>query len=208
MHARFPGPQPSTIANSGFVKVTGLPKRTAPLEGAPIVSEEAEHALNVAVAYQNPLTGKWAEDACKRVAQLVGMKYIHSAAWEISDLTRPENLCDAVRFATLADVIVVSVCASEELPPDLYAWIDAWLPRRHRRAGALVALIGVSEQSCPWFSRTLDYLQAVAHSGHLDFLPRECKLPAGLHDFHFEQTAENNRPQLAATTKGVQFGGA
>jgi hypothetical protein len=136
------------------------------------------------------------------------MKYIHSEAWEIGDLTRLGILSDAVRFATVADVIVVSVCATEELPPDLCAWIDAWLPRRHRRAGALVALIGISEQSSPWFSHTLDYLQAVAHRGQLDFLPRECKLPVVPHDFHFGQAAGNNHVQLTAATKDVQSVGA
>jgi len=78
---------------------------------------------------------------------------------------------DAVRAALVADLIVVSVHAADELPLGLYVWIDAWLPRRTSREGALTALIGADEPQDPQSSRTREYLQAVARKAQLDFIP-------------------------------------
>ena len=87
---------------------------------------------------------------------------------------------DAVRAALVADLIVVLVHAADELPLGLYVWIDAWLPRRTSREGALTALIGADEPQDPQSSRTHEYLQAVARKAQLDFIPLfESRLHAG-----------------------------
>ena len=78
---------------------------------------------------------------------------------------------DAVRAALVADLIVVLVHAADELPLGFYVWIDAWLPRRTSREGALTALIGADEPQDPQSSRTREYLQAVARKAQLDFVP-------------------------------------
>jgi hypothetical protein len=84
---------------------------------------------------------------------------------------------DAVQAAAKADVLVVSIRDAGELPVDLYVWIDAWMPRRTRRPGAMVALIGVPPQPDPQSGRAHKYLEAVSRRVGLDFLPRERKLP-------------------------------
>ena len=89
----------------------------------------------------------------------------------------PEILLAAVRAALQADVIVVSVHAADELPLDLYVWIDVWLPRRSARMGALVALIGVPGKPASQAVRTQEYLQAVARRAELDFMTHERLVP-------------------------------
>jgi hypothetical protein len=66
---------------------------------------------------------------------------------------------------------MVSVYAADELPLDLYVWVQAWLPRRLSWAGVLAALIGVVEPPDAHFVRTREYLQAVASRARLDFSP-------------------------------------
>ena len=73
----------------------------------------------------------------------------------------------------MADVIVVSVYAADALPLEVYAWINAWLPRRNSRMGVLKALIGVAETQDSKSVHTREYFQDVARQGELDFLPQE-----------------------------------
>jgi hypothetical protein len=159
-------------------------KRVEPLK-VKFLPDEAETAsggpgyeFKIAVVYQDKVTLSWARQMCHPVALKVGEEYVQHTWHDINSLSDPEILIEAVRAALAADVIVVSIHAADELPLDLYAWINAWLPRRLSRAGALAALIGVAGQPAAQAIRTQEYLQAVARRGQLDFLPHERKLPA------------------------------
>ena len=67
---------------------------------------------------------------------------------------------------------VVSVYAADELPLDLYVWINAWLPRRRNaREGAFTELIGADNPQDSQSVRSHDYLHAVARKARLDFIP-------------------------------------
>ena len=59
----------------------------------------------------------------------------------------------------------------------LYVWMDALLPSRSRRPGALVALIGVPPQPDAQSGKAHQYLESVARKAGLDYLPHERKLP-------------------------------
>jgi hypothetical protein len=138
---------------------------------ADVAPDDSEYALNIVGVYQDPLTQSWGVPMCRLAAQLVGEKHIRNLWYDAHTLTDTAVLLSAVHAALVADVIVVSVHAADELPVGLYVWIDAWLPRRASREGALTALIGADEprdfQSAP----TRAYLQAVARKAQLDFIP-------------------------------------
>jgi hypothetical protein len=102
---------------------------------------------------------------------LAGKDHIRNKWYDVHSLSDLGILLEAVRAALVADVIVISVHAADELPLGLYVWIDAWLPRRTASEGALTALIGADEPQGPESFRTREYLQAVARKGHLDFIP-------------------------------------
>jgi len=139
----------------------------------------ASDIFKIAGVYQDALTWEWARQLCGSVAQKVGQEHVHDSWHEVHSLADPQILVEAVQMAMAADVIVVSLYAAEELPPDLYGWIHSWLPRREMRAGALAALIAVPAQPDHWTFRTQEYLQAVARRGQLDFVPHERKLISG-----------------------------
>ena len=114
---------------------------------------ETEPALKVATIYQDPLTRHWATELWERVGQLIGTEDVRRQSWKISELTDPRVFLDAVQAAAEADVLVVSVRDTGELPISLYVWVDAWVPSRSGPAGALVALIGMPPHARSFRSR-------------------------------------------------------
>ena len=156
--------------------VTVLDRTISP-ERVARARDECEPALNVVTMYQDPLTRYWATELWDRVGQLIRYGDICRKSWKVSELPQAEVFADAVQAAAQADVLMISVRDEGELPPLLHEWIDAWLPKRAGREGALVALIGVPAHHGAQPDRAYHYLDAVAHRAGLDFLPRERKLP-------------------------------
>ncbi len=107
---------------------------------------ESASTLNIAGVHQDAVTREWATQVADYAIQLLGKRSVRSNWWKIRELCDPGVLRDAVQAATMADVLIVSVRAADELSPDLYEWIEAWLPLRLQLAGTLVALIGAPEQ--------------------------------------------------------------
>jgi hypothetical protein len=132
---------------------------------------KSEYALNIVGVYQDPLSQSWGMPMCRLATQLAGEENVREIWYDVHSLGDDQVLMAAVRATLVADVIVVSVHAAEELPLGLYVWIDAWLPRRTSRAGALTALIGAEEPRDTQSFRTREYLRAVARKARLDFIP-------------------------------------
>lgn len=173
--------QQKKMASLRQARIAGsIPQRaTEPLERpvswdeGGIVQDESGCALKIAGVYQDSVTRDWATEMCRAGTPPGGEEYVQMIWHNVNSLSDPAILLEAVRAALVADVIVVSVYAADQLPLDLYVWIDVWLPRRLSRPGALAALIGVAESPDSQNVRTREYLQAVARRGQLDFIPQE-----------------------------------
>jgi hypothetical protein len=176
-------------------------ERTKPSEEAEFVPSETGSALNVVSVYQDTPTRQWATQVCDQVTRLAGKDAVHCTWWKIDRLGDPEILQEAVLAAIQADAILVSIYDAEELPVELCAWIDAWLPRRSLPTGALIALVSVPAQMSARLEHARSYLRAAARKGRLDFLLRERKLPVTSRGFFFmEKLTEWTSP----TTSVVQ----
>jgi hypothetical protein len=149
--------------------------------------DEPDLLLSVVVLYQDGVTRHWATELWDRVGSLLGAGGICRQSWKISDLNQPGSFAGAVRAATEADVLVVSIRDAQELPLELESWIESWLPGRDSLPGALVALIGVPPRPDAQSGCAHSYLADVARRGGLDFLPRERKLPE--HSDEFDRTS-------------------
>jgi hypothetical protein len=161
------------------VEPTEPPRQNVFSEESVTASDGTGYEFKIAVVYQDTLAQSWAIQMCRPVRQKFGVENIQNTWHSVYSLSDPEVLLEAVNAALAADVIVIAVHAADEMPPELCAWIDVWLPRRLARVGALAALIGVPGEPAPEAIRTQEYLQAVARRGMLDFLPHERRLPAG-----------------------------
>ena len=153
------------------MKTMSLLERTESLEEFTKSMKEPGCTLKVAVVYEDFLTRELAGKTCSQVTRLVGQEWLASSWWKVEELPQPAILPAAIEAATRADVLIVSVYASQKMPRGLYSWIDAWLPLRQQQPGALVALI--SRKGGAPSANILMYLQAVAQLSGLDFLPRE-----------------------------------
>ena len=147
-----------------------------PMRAAATAAPE-ELALKVATVYQDPLTRHWANELWDRVGELMGSGCTHRESWSIQELRDAVTFTSAAEAAAAADVVVISVRGGGDLPLVLRGWIDAWVPRRTGRTGALVALIGLPGQPDLQAHHTLQFFEAVAREAGLDFLPHEKRLP-------------------------------
>lgn len=166
---------------------------TALLEPPPASAESAswaelDYVLTVACVYQDESAREWARQVCARVSPSAGPEAVRLTDWNISDLADPRVLAEAVSRAAGADVIVVAIHAADGLPDDLCVWVIAWLRRRPRVTGALVALIGLPEQPGAPSHGPQEYLRAVAHASAMDFFIADRKLPPASPDL-FEMGA-------------------
>jgi hypothetical protein len=165
-----------------------------------VAPDEVAYSLNIAGVYQDSVTRDWAMQTCRQATQLAERDRIQNTWHDVNSLGDHGILLEAVRAALVADVIVVSVYAADELPLELYVWFETWLPRRLSRAGALTALIGVAEPPDSQLVRTLEYLQAVANRAQLDFIPQQRKRPIASTASSMERIAEPG----SATAQALQ----
>jgi hypothetical protein len=189
------------------MEYSNILERIAPSGEAPIALAKDEPALNVTMVCEDLLTREWAAEMWDRVTQMAGKENISVTSWRISDLALPEILADAVLSAARADVIVIAVSAAEKLPVGLCVWIAAWVPRRARRAGALVALIGLPQKRDRQAFSTRDFLRMVALKSGLDFFPRERVLPMALTDPFGLETIKYQADSMAPALAGAVSGG-
>jgi len=151
-----------------------LERPSEPFEVA-IAPDESEYTLNIVGVYQDVASRSWAMQTCQRATLLAGEKRVQDLWFNAHSLSDTGILLEAIRAVLVADVIVISVYAENELPIGLYVWVQAWLPRRLSRRGVLAALVAVPEPPDSTSVRTMKYLRAVAHKGKLDFISQERK---------------------------------
>jgi hypothetical protein len=146
-------------------------------EAGALAAKPSDYALSAAVVYQDGLTREWAMQVCARATNLVGPEYVRTTWWKTKFLNHPRILREAVQATVMADVIMVAVWATRQVPRELSRWSEGWLAQRPLKEGALLALIGRPGQPDGHLSPLREYLRAVADRSHLDFLSHEFKLP-------------------------------
>lgn len=79
--------------------------------------------------------------------------------------------CEAAEAAAHADLILVSIQHDQDLPLEIKAWFERWLPNRDSSVGALVLLQTATQPQparCPVSPGS--YLYLLAQRANLDFL--------------------------------------
>jgi hypothetical protein len=145
--------------------------------GMDAAAPEPYSGLHIAVIHEDALPLEWAGQVTRRAIQLLGSRLVRTARWSVETLADPIAMEVATEAAVAADILVVVVSGDRALPPTVDRWIDAWLPRRRDRVGALVAVIGAPQQPSAFSARIREYLRDVATLAHLDFLTQERSLP-------------------------------
>jgi len=81
----------------------------------------------------------------------------------------PAVASEAAEIAAQADLIVVSIQRAQDLPLEVKAWFERWLPNRESTEGALVLLQTSDEPPSPQNLQT-SYLYLLAQRANLDYL--------------------------------------
>ena len=156
--------------------------------------------LQIAVVHDNGLPPEWASQVTRRAIQLLSSRCVRIAQWSVKTLGNPIAMEAATGTAIAADILVVVVSGDRALPPNVDRWIDAWLPRRLHRTGALVAIIGAPQPPSAFSTRIREYLRDVATLAHMDFLTQEPNLPGTRSYF-----GDGDFPQAAQTPARVEL---
>jgi hypothetical protein len=139
-----------------------------PFEGEAKTYSQRNSELKTVEIYQDPLMESWALPMVSRAVRQAGEGTTRKRQFGLEDLADQRAFDAAVHAARSADVIVVAIYASRDLPDTLYNWVEAWMSIRRRHAGILTALIGVSDKHKTF--QTHSYLREVAHRAELDFI--------------------------------------
>jgi hypothetical protein len=81
----------------------------------------------------------------------------------------PAVASEAAEIAAQADLIIVSIQRAQDLPLEVKAWFERWLPARESTEGALVLLQTSEEPPSPQNLQS-SYLYLLAQRANLDYL--------------------------------------
>ena len=81
----------------------------------------------------------------------------------------PAVASEAAQIASQADLIIVSIQRAQDLPLEVKAWFERWLPARESTEGALV-LLQTSEVAPSPQNLQCSYLYLLAQRANLDYL--------------------------------------
>jgi hypothetical protein len=81
----------------------------------------------------------------------------------------PAVASEGAEIAAQADLIIVSIQRAQDLPLEVKAWFERWLPDRESTEGALVLLQTCEEPPSSTISQT-SYLYLLAQRANLDYL--------------------------------------
>jgi hypothetical protein len=83
--------------------------------------------------------------------------------------TDPAVASEAAEIAAQADLIIVAIQRAQDLPLEVKAWFERWLPERESSEGALV-LLQTSEELPSLQNLQSSYLYLLAQRANLDYL--------------------------------------
>src|SRR5437763_1533945 len=122
-------------------------KELARVSARPEASPSADYHLNIVLVHEDERTHRWSREVLARVREVAGDQSVRSTCWNIADFSQSGVLAGAVSMALKADIIVAAVCETKKMRLPFHVWVEAWLPNRLQRPGALVALVGECEEN-------------------------------------------------------------
>jgi hypothetical protein len=140
--------------------------------------KDAEPIFNVVIAYEDFETGKQAKRTFDVLAeQLKNDCRFTNQMWKFDVLNIPKLREMAAKDAGMADIVIVSCRAKDELPPEVKAWVELWLAHDNH-AIALVALLDSSPEFPMEAGNVRRYLSDVAVRGGMEFFAQPSDVPA------------------------------
>lgn len=133
-------------------------------------------AFNVVTVYEDFETGQNARKTYDFLAEHLGNEFrLNNQMWKFDVLAMPKLKEMAASDAAAADIILVAMRGTNDLPTEVREWMKLWLAHG-TRAIAMVALFEVSNQ--PVGDLIRDYLADVARRADVEFFSQPGIWPA------------------------------
>jgi hypothetical protein len=168
--------------------------------------KDAEPIFNVVIAYEDFETGKQA----KRTFDVLGDQLKNDCRftnqmWKFDVLNIPKLREMAAKDAAMADIVIISCRAKDQLAPEVKAWIELWLAEENN-AIALVALLDNSPGFPMEGANLRRYLSEVAVRGGMEFFAQPGDLPGAVRPLQFptNQPATSINLAMASLARTVE----
>jgi hypothetical protein len=134
--------------------------------------------FDLVVAYEDLETRNRALHLYDHLAQQLLDDYDFQCSWwkfdHLTNITLRQQAADA---AVEANMVILSIRASEDLPRAHKLWLEDWISRRHHRKAALVVMIAGTSVPEREAATVLAYLQNAARLARMDFFTHAFELP-------------------------------
>jgi hypothetical protein len=134
--------------------------------------------FSIVMACEEPVAAEKAIQICSQVTQQIGAEFeTNIQSWLFEKLGNETAMLESAAAAAVADLVVVAVGATRELPLPVKAWIERWLARKSPgETGLAAVMIGTPDQ--PGTKSTASsYLEHVAKEAGLAFFIARLDLP-------------------------------
>ena len=124
----------------------------------------------IVVLYEDNSSRDAAIRLCQSLEKIFQADLDFEIAWcRFKYFNDPAVASEAAEIAAQADLIIVSIQRAQDLPLEIKAWFERWLPDRESIEGALVLLQTSEEPSSPQNLQS-SYLYLLAQRANLDYL--------------------------------------
>jgi len=131
---------------------------------------ETRTLFQVVAAYDDAPARDRAVNLFHRLKRQLGRDYeLECSWWRLDHLREALLLQKASDEATQANMIILSLRETPELPQSSQAWIRSWVPRRGSQKAALVALVAGEKRQSKSEAPLLPSLESVAKDAQMDF---------------------------------------
>ena len=131
---------------------------------------EPKYPFDLVVAYEDTPTRERAIVLYDHLAQQLLDEYDFQCSWwKFDHLREPALREQSIDAAAEANMIILSLRDSRELPPLAKNWIETWRGRKADSKSALVVLVDEAVAPAHEFGPVLAHLQKIAHAANMDF---------------------------------------
>lgn len=135
---------------------------------------ESRTTFNVVIAYEDLETGKHAKKTYDFLQEHLGHEFEFSnQMWKFDVLSVPKLREMAAKDAVTADIIIVAAHGQSDLPKEVKAWIELWMPEKLQA----IALVGLFDREECFDNPARSYLAGIADRASLEFFSQPGSLP-------------------------------
>jgi hypothetical protein len=169
-------------------------------QGSAVSFWEPKAATRILILHEDFPAYTRAVETCERLLeQFAGELDFDLKTWSCDELTEPDCATRVARLAGAADIILLSLAATET-PAALERWLQGHFLSRQKADGALVLILEDTDGSPPVLEALLLRLNRLASRLDMDFIPLFCSAETAV----WRILPASNRP-VAARVREISF---